>query len=161
MTTRRLKIALAASLAGNLFLLGLLGGMSLLGERKREHGPEGGRFAAVAEKLDPEDAEALRTLMRLRAETAKPRVEALRASRRAVEASLGRPDYDPEQVRAALAQARVQERALREELDAALIEFAAGLEPEERAAIAPLLRKGLRGWKGDRRDDERSRDGAR
>jgi uncharacterized membrane protein len=55
---------------------------------------------------------------------------------------MARPDYDPEAVRAALARARAQEAALRAEVDAALIPFAAGLDPEERAALAPLLRKG-------------------
>jgi uncharacterized membrane protein len=58
---------------------------------------------------------------------------------------LGRPDYDAEAVQAALTRVRAEETALRIDLDRTLLEFAARLEPEERAAMAPLLRKGGRG----------------
>lgn len=156
MTGRGLKIALAASLAGNLFLIGLIAGARVLGEDRKATAPppRPERVAAVAERLDPADAEALKELMRREGEEARPRVVALRAARREIELALGRPNYDPQAVRSALARAREEEAALRSELDTALLTFAAGLEPEERAAIAPLLRKGGRGGRGDRPREE-------
>lgn len=154
MNDRRLKITLAASLAGNLFLVGLIGGAVFTGDRDRgreDRRNKPGGFAAVAEQLDPADAQALRALMRAQSERTEPRVQAIRAAREQVEAAMSRPEYDPVAVRSTVAEVRSQEAALREELDDALIGFAAGLEPSERAAIAPLLRKGARGWRGDQR----------
>lgn len=156
MNAPRLKIALAASLAGNLFLLGLIAGTHLLGAGRhdREPSPRHGRFAAVAERLDPVDAEALRTLLRRTGEAAEPRALVLRTTRRELDAALGRPQYDPQAVRAALERMRAEEMSLRGEFDTALIGFAAGLEPDERRAIAPLLRNGGRGWRGERRKSD-------
>ena len=158
MRDRTLKIALAASLAGNLFLVGLIAGTRLLGEPKRDGGPpsrSGGRFAAVAERLDPADAQALREVMRREGEQAEPRVQALRAARRDLETAMGRPDYDPESVRAALARVRAEETSLRADLDGTLLEFAGRLEPEERAAMSPLFRKSGRGWRERPREERR------
>ncbi|MBW3560051.1 MAG: periplasmic heavy metal sensor [Proteobacteria bacterium] len=161
MRERTLKIALAASLAGNLFLVGLIAGTRLLGEHKREQGApsrSGGRFAAVVERLDPADAEALREVMRQEGEQAEPRVQALRARRRELETAMGRPDYDPIAVRTALARVRAEETALRADLDRTLLEFATRLEPEERVALSPLFRKSGRGWR-ERPNEGLSRSG--
>lgn len=149
MTGRTLKIALAASLTANLFLAGLIGGAVVLRDRHEEHKrpAQPSRFTSVMERLDPADAQALRELMGRKSEEAQPRVQALRAARRDVEAALGRPEYDPTAVQLALERVRAEETVLRREVDDALVEFAAGLEPEERVAIAPLLRKGGRGWR--------------
>lgn len=154
MTGRRLRIVLAVSLAANLFLVGLLVGTGLFRDRPR--GPRHAAFSQAVEQLDPADADALRALMRTEAEQARPRVQALRAARREVEALMSRPDYDPAAVRSAMTQVRIEETALRDNLDAALIEFAGRLDPEERAAVAPLLRKGGRGGRGDRSPADRA-----
>jgi uncharacterized membrane protein len=133
---------------------------ALVGDREKgraEHRDKPGRFAAIAEQLDPADAQALRTLMQRQSEATEPRVRAIRAAREQVQAAMSRPDYDPATVRAAVASVRTEEAALRQELDGALIEFAVGLEPAERAAIAPLLRKGARGWRGDQRGHDGKR----
>lgn len=146
MRDRTLKLALAASLAGNLFLVGLIAGAQLLGERREEREPgRPSRLAVAVQRLDPEDGAALRALMRAKSQSLRPRVQALRAERRAVEAALGRPDYEAAGVQAALARVRAEETALRIEVDRTLLDFATRLDPEERAAIAPLLRKGGRG----------------
>jgi uncharacterized membrane protein len=149
---RRLRILLALSLAANLFLGGLFIGGGLLRGERGERGSRHAAFARALEQLDPADAEALRTLMRTRGEQAEPRVQALRAARREVQALMARPDYDPAAVRAALTRVRIEETALRDNLDRDLVDFAARLDPEERAAITPLLRKGGRGWKSGRRE---------
>ena len=94
-------------------------------------------------------------LMRRKGEQVEPRVEALRAARRDVEAQLGRADYDREAVRAALERVRAEEVALRNDLDGTLLAFAERLEPDERAAIAPLFRKSGRGWRDPSRRERR------
>lgn len=150
MKGRRLQLLLAISLAVNLFLLGLMASSTVFRDRERAREPRRGSFAAAVEQLDPADADALRTLMRERGERAEPRVRALRDARKEAQALMSRPEYDPAAVRAAMTRVRVEEMALRNDLDASLIEFATRLEPEERAAIAPLMRRGGRGWRGDR-----------
>lgn len=144
MIGRGWKIAMAASLALNLFFVGLMAGGKLGGERTTADPPPArhARFAAALELMEPEEREALRALLRRTSEEARPQRQALRAAVQELDTVMARPDYDPRAVRAALARARAEEAALRAEVDAALIPFAAGLDPEERAALAPLLRKG-------------------
>jgi uncharacterized membrane protein len=138
---RRLApLALAASLAGNLFLGGLILGSKLRG------GPEDGRgapqrsarLADVSERLDPAEADALRNLLRERSEQAEPRLAAIRAARREVDAVMAQPSYDQAAARQALARVRAEEAALRGEVDEALLAFAVRLDPEERACPSPL-----------------------
>lgn len=143
MRGRALTIALAASLAGNLFLGGLI-----IGAQLRERGQEasapparGARLEALSERLDPPEAEALRELLRQRSEAAEPRLANLRVARRELDAVMAQPAYDPAAARAALARVRAEEVALRTEVDEALLQFARRLDSEERAALAPLLRK--------------------
>jgi uncharacterized membrane protein len=145
---------LVLSLAGNLFLGGLILGAGVLKGERGERGSRHAAFSRALEQLDSADAEALQTLIRSKGEQAEPRVQALRAARREVQALMARPDYDPAAVRAALTRVRIEEAALRDNLDRELIDFATRLDPEERAAIAPLLRKGGRGWRGARRSEE-------
>jgi uncharacterized membrane protein len=148
-----MRLLLAASLAGNLFLGGLILGAGVLKGRGPEQGRRHASYTQALEKLDPADAEALRELMRTRGERAEPRLQALREARRQVKALMSRPDYDPAAVRMALTRVRIEEMALRDNLDRDLIDFATRLDPEERAAIAPLLRKGGRGFRPERRSD--------
>ena len=153
MNGKRLRVLLALSLAANLFLGGVILGTGVLKGDRGGRGSRHASFPRALEQLDPADAEALRTLMRNRGEQAEPRVQALREARREVQALMARPDYDPAAVRTALTRVRIEETALRDNLDRDLIDFAARLDPEERAAVAPLLRKGGRGWRGDRRSE--------
>ena len=157
MKGRRLQLFLALSLALNLFLAGLIAGTGLLDRREHDRGGRHAAFDQAVRQLDPADAEALRTLMRTKGEQAEPRFRALREARREVQRRMSQPDYDPAAVRAAVTQVRVQEVALRDDLDRSLIDFAARLDPEERAAVAPLLRKSGRGLRprGSREDRRR------
>jgi uncharacterized membrane protein len=140
-----MRLLLALSLALNLFLGGSIVGALWAGERKEDKEPprKGQRgYMAAAERLDPDDAERLRTLLRQKADDARPRVEVLRAARREAEAAMAAPDYNPDAVRAALERARTEELALRREVDNAVIAFALTLEPEGREALAPVFRRG-------------------
>lgn len=156
MRGRALTIALAASLAGNLFLGGLIVGQHLRerGEAASGPPPRGNRLQALSERLDPPEAEALRELLRQRSEAAGPRLANLRVARRELDAVMAQPTYDSAAARAALARVRAEEVALRTEVDEALVQFAERLDPEERASLAPLLRKHRR-LRGGASDGER------
>lgn len=142
MTPGRLRLLLALSLALNLFLGGLIAGALFTGARERDRPhPRRPSYLAAADRLDPDDAERLRTLLRQKADDTRPRVEALRAARREASAAMAAPDYNPEAVRAALERARAEELALRREVDDAVIAFALTLDPEGREALAPIFRR--------------------
>ena len=146
----RARILLIASLALNLFLAGALGGLLWLDGRhgKGSHGRGGGRgFSAAAEQLSPDKREAFRALLHREAEEARPRVQVIRAARRQAAAAMAAEPYNPEAVRTALARASAEELALRADFERAVIEFAATLPPNERAAVGQALRKGPRGGK--------------
>lgn len=150
----RWRLLLAVSLALNLFLAGLIAGALATQARSPKRGPpRGNPYWAAAERLEADDAERLRSLLRQRAEDTRPRVRALRAARREAAAAMAAPDYDPAVVRAALARAQAEELALRREVDEAMIGFALTLDPDEREAIAPVFRRG-RGQGGRDRGGE-------
>jgi uncharacterized membrane protein len=149
-----MRLLLVLSLALNLFLGGSIVGALWAGDRKEDKEPprKGQRgYMAAAERLEGEDAERLRTLLRQKADDARPRVEVLRAARRDAEAAMAAPDYNPDAVRTALERARNEELALRREVDNAVIAFALTLEPEDREALAPVFRRG-KGHGGGGRD---------
>lgn len=156
MTSGRMRLLFALSLALNLFLGGLIAGALIArgGKDDKDHrrsGPRG--YMAAAERLDGADAERLRNLLRQKADDARPRVAVLRAARREAEAAMAAPDYNPDAVRAALERARTEELALRREVDNAVIAFALTLEPEDRQALAPMFRR-RKGHGGGGRDGE-------
>lgn len=146
MSDRTIRLGLAASLALNLFLAGLIAGAAMLGTRLRERPPPRSEsIDAVRQSLDPEDADRLTAALRRTARDNAPRVRALRAARREAEAAMKHPAYNPVAVGAAIARARTEELALRQAVDRTLIDFAGTLDPGERAALAPLLRRGRGG----------------
>jgi uncharacterized membrane protein len=147
--TARSRILLIASLALNLFLVGLLIGVFLNGPKREQadRGPPRGQrsFWAAAEQLDPVDREALHALLREEAEEARPRMQVARNARREAAALMAGESYDPAAVRAALQRARAEEFAVRQGLDQAIIAFSARLDSEERAAVGQAFRRGRRG----------------
>ena len=147
--TARSRILLIASLALNLFLVGLLIGVFMNGPRREhdERGPPRGQrsFWAAAEQLDPVDREAFHALLRQEAQEARPRMQVARSARREAASLMASEAYDPAAVRAALARARAEEFAVRDGLDQAIIAFSARLDAEERAAVGQAFRRGRRG----------------
>lgn len=149
---------LAVSLAFNLFLGGLIAGAMFAEARKDDRPPPRRQsYLAAADRLEADDAERLRTLLRQKADDARPRVQALRAARREAESAMAAPDYNPDAVRAALERARAEELALRRDVDNAVIAFALTLDPEDREALAPIFRRRGKGHPGGSRGGERER----
>ena len=156
MNGRRTQLALLLSLGLNLFLIGLIVGGLLTGlrsdtERRPRRGA--GHYWAASEKFDPADREAFQALLRGQAEANAPRLRVVRQARREAEQAVAGETFDPAAAQAALARAHREELAIRADVDAAVLQFASRLDPEERAALGEAVRrpKGRRGERRDRR----------
>ncbi|WEK41400.1 MAG: periplasmic heavy metal sensor [Candidatus Brevundimonas colombiensis] len=160
MTNKTLKIALAVSVALNLFAVA--GGVTyIVGrdkiERRIEEQRRGGRegpLADVLAGLDPAVRQRVRATLRETALTARPDFEAARAARREAIAVAGQPTLDAPRVQALLEQSRDAEMRGRQRLERGAVALLATLTPEERKAMTPLLQR-----KGGARRDAARHDG--
>lgn len=139
------RVALVASLALNLLILGIVGG-AMLGHRDRpphaalgpgDHGPYG---RALAEA----DREALRAAIRAEAPRIRETRRAVRQGFRDLLAALRAAPYDHGQVVAVMEaqQARVHEQAAL--MRGLMLDRVAAMSPEERAAFADRLERVIR-----------------
>ena len=144
MNGRRLQLALLLSLGLNLFLVGLLvGGLLMKPRGKAESGrPRGaGHYWAAAAAVDPADRAAFQDLLRQESREAAPRLNAMRQARREARNAVSGGNFDPAAAQAALARAHAEEFAVRRDVDAAVLAFAARLYPDERAALGEAMRR--------------------
>lgn len=153
------KVALAVSLACNLFVLGAVAGV--MGARMRVEQPRpaaapggGNPLMRAGDQLAPEQRGAYRARLRLAAMSAQPRAREAREARMEAARLLSQPELDRIAVAQALERARTAELAVREALEGAVVDFAAGLDASERSLIAAGLRRpppGGRDARGGRR----------
>lgn len=140
-----LVIALVASVALNLFAAAagatLLVGRDRVEQRVEEQRRPGRRvpFFAALEGLDPAVRERVRDAMRTSARAAHDDFEQARSTRRAAVEKAGAEGFDAPAVQALLAQSREAELRGRARLENDMIALFSTLEPEERAALAPML----------------------
>lgn len=141
---RTVWIALSASLALNVFLIGAGAGFVLShhGPPPFGAGPHGLR--AAAGRLSAQDREGLRRVLRAQAAQNAPAIAAARADAHAVADLLRRTPFDEAAARARLAAARAEEAGARERVETALLDYAASLAPEERAQLADIFEHGPR-----------------
>jgi uncharacterized membrane protein len=154
MTSRALKIALAVSVALNLFAV--VGGASLwVGlskERDRieaQHRPaRAGSPMRLIDQLDPDVRERVRDRLRASALAARPDFEDARLKRRqAIE--MGRSaTFDAARARTLLEESRNAEIRGRARLEADAVALLATLEPDDRRALSEILARRGRaaGW---------------
>jgi uncharacterized membrane protein len=145
LNARTLKIALAASVALNLFAVAA-GATLLVGragvERRIEaqhRAPRDRSFMAVVEGLDPAVRERVRETLRASARAARPDFEETRLKRRQATAMARSADFDPAEVSALLEQSRAAELRGRARLEADAVGVLATLEPDDRAALSEIL----------------------
>lgn len=145
MNARTLKIALAASVALNLFAVAA-GATLLVGradvERRIEsqhRSPRDHPFMTVVEGLDPEVRDRVREALRASARAARPDFEETRSKRRQATALVRSPDFDPAEVSALLEQSRAAELRGRARIEADAVALLATLEPDDRAALSEIL----------------------
>jgi uncharacterized membrane protein len=149
-TSRGIKIALAVSVALNLAVAGLaLGARMADGPR---HGmPRDLSFGPFSEALSDQDRRALRRSLAERAGEFRESRQAARAEFEALLVALRAEPFDPPTLKGALAAIEARS-AQRLELGRDLIETRLiSMTPEERAAFADRLERGLRrgGGKSD------------
>ena len=147
MTSKSLKIALAVSVALNLFAVA--GGITYVVNRdrierriedQRRPGREG-PLAEVLADLDPAVRQRVRTALRDSALAARPDFEAARAARREAIEIAGQPTLDATRVESLLEQSRAAEMRGRTRLENGAVAVLATLTPEERKALAPILQR--------------------
>ena len=147
MTSKSLKIALAVSVALNLFAVA--GGITYVVNRDRierriEDQRRPGRERPLAEvlaDLDPAVRQRVRTALRESALAARPDFEAARAARREAIDVAGQPTLDAARVESLLEQSRSAEMRGRTRLENGAVAVLATLTPEERKALAPILQR--------------------
>lgn len=145
MTPRSLKIALAASVALNLFAVAA--GATLFVARAQvedrvdaQHRPaRAGSPMRLVDQLDPAVRERVRDTLRASALAARPDFEEARLKRRqAVE--MGRSaTFDTARATALLEQSRTAELRGRARLEADAVALLATLEPDDRRALSEIL----------------------
>lgn len=149
MSGRSLKIALAASVALNLFALGagaaFFVSRAKIDERvaeQRRPGREGG-FPQLVSQLSTEVRREVRASMRSVALSARPDFEAAREARRQAVEAAREPRMDVARVQALLDESRTAEMRGRARLEGGAIAMLEKLDLEDRQALAQLLaRKG-------------------
>lgn len=145
MSSRTLKIALAASVALNLFAVAA--GATLLVARAdverrieaQHRAPRHRSFMTVIEGLDPAVRERVRETLRASAREARPDFEETRLKRRQATALVRSGEFDPDRVSVLLEESRAAELRGRARLEADAVAVLATLEPDDRAALSEIL----------------------
>lgn len=145
MTSSRIKVALAASLALNLFIVGAVAGAAGMQARLSKKVPETstrGNASALmraAEVLPEGKREQYHARLKAEGEKAQADFRAARAARVKASALIAAPNYDQSRIEALLAEARTHDVAARTRFESAVIEFAATLTPAERKVLGERL----------------------
>ncbi len=147
---RTLTLALVASVALNLFVIGAVVGVLILGHRLREAANGANRpgqpLWTAADTLRPEQQRAYRQVLRGEAAGVGGQMRQARQARRAAWADLGAEPLDGPAVSRRLAEARALEMTAREGVEDRIVAFAATLPPADRAELAKgLARTGMGG----------------
>ena len=140
-----LRIAFAASLLGNVFACGAIGGG--LWVLERQPGPQlnaaqGRPVRAAGQALPPADRLRFQETIRQILVDGRDLQRVAASDRRSAAALFARPDFDASAVSALLEQARTADITLQSRIDNAAIGFAATLPADERAILAAGLERG-------------------
>jgi uncharacterized membrane protein len=162
MNSMWVKIALAVSLAVNLFIIGAGAGAAFQRHRMvemRVAPVPGNPMMRAGDGLAPPEREAYRMRMRQAGLANQPLLAANRAARQKVVDAFSAPNFDAAAAESALAASRDAENTARTQLENAVVEFAKGLNADERRTLAEGLRQppmggrgGGRGGRGGRRN---------
>lgn len=159
MTSRSLKIALAVSVALNVFAVAAGAAVWVAREKIENrvadaHRPGRGEPVwNVVERMDPAVRDQVKQRLRGTAMQAKPDFEEARAARREAIALTGAPTFDPVAVAALLERSRASEMRGRSRLEAGAVETLGQLSPADRKALAPILSR-HRPHRDDRKPDK-------
>lgn len=146
MSPKALRIALAASVAVNLFAVAA-GTTVWVGRDKVERRIEAAERAprdrspmqVVVSRLDPQVRQRVRQTLKASALAAKPDFDEARLKRRAAVDLAAAPDYDPARAHTLLQESRAAEMRGRARLEADAVQLLSTLEPADRQALSELL----------------------
>lgn len=145
MTSRNLKIALAVSVALNVFAAASVAAVWVTREKVEEKVAEARRPGRgepvwdVVERMDPAVRDQVKRELRATAMLARPDFEEARAARREAIALTGAATFDPVAVAGLLERSRASEMRGRSRLEAGAVETLRQLSPADRKALAPIL----------------------
>lgn len=145
MTSSRIKIALAASLALNLFVIGAVAGAAGMQARLHTKAPatstRGSTSALMraAEVLPETKRDLYIARLKTEGENAQADFKAARAARIRASELIAAPTYDQPRIAALLAEARTHDVRARTRFETAVIAFAATLTPQERKTLGERL----------------------
>jgi uncharacterized membrane protein len=166
MTTRKLSIFLAISVALNLFAVAA--GVTVWAAVKRhdariaEAPPNGGRgpLRELVQDLDPATRDRVKASLRASALAARPDFEAGRAARRRAVELASAATLDPAAVQAALEESRAAEMRGRARLEADAVALLQTVSPADRVVLGRILqRRGATKGEGEKAGEKR--DGGR
>lgn len=147
MSNRTLMIALAISLALNLFAVaaGVTAWISREAAEERVEDVRASRdrmpLMAIIDTIDPAQREPVRAELRAAALSARPDFHEAREARRQAIALTESEDFDPAAVSALLEQSRASELRGRARLEVEAVRILSELSPEDRARMSALLRR--------------------
>lgn len=156
MTARTLKIALAVSVALNVFAVAAAGTLYVNRaqvERRvaDEHrSPREGSPMSLIDRLSEPARPGVRAAMRASALAARPDFEEARARRREAIALTISTDFDAARVSALLEQSRAAEQRGRARLEAGAVELLGTVSAEDRVILSDILKRRGRDHKSDR-----------
>jgi len=146
------KVALAVSLAVNLFVIGI--GVGAWGQKHRmdgmRRGPAGNPMMRLSEQLSPDKQQAFRQRMREVAIANQADARVSREARKTLVEVFSAPTFDAAAATQALAAVRQAETAGRTGMEAAMVDFAKGLNADERKALAQNLARPFGPGRGGR-----------
>jgi uncharacterized membrane protein len=148
MDGRGFKIALAVSLVVNVFVIGAVAGFLLAPMVTPPGGPPLKSPTILAgEQLNPEDRAEFHQMLSDVSQATGPTVLDARLARRELYQLLKVEPFDHNGATAAMARARADDQQVRARMDEAVLDFAAKLSPQERAALAEGFRRAvLKHW---------------
>lgn len=137
---RTIKIALAASVLLNIFLVAaLIGGVASIHRRSgHEIGPRSLRIAGA--ELPRDARRAFRRHLRAARRAAAPQIAASRAARQQAAALLEQRVLDRHALEETLAKARAADFAARAQMEAGAVDFIVDLAPADRMRLAQAMR---------------------
>jgi uncharacterized membrane protein len=155
---KTLKIALAASVALNLFGIATVGTIWVAHERAerrieaQQRPARTGSTMSLIGQLSPEVRQRVRQTLKASALAAKPDFEEARSKRRAAIELSASPQFDPARVRALLGESRAAELRGRARLEADSVQLFGTLSPEDRAVLSQILSRRGKTAPRDRQD---------
>ena len=134
------KRLLIASLAGNLFLVGLSAGVGMMAWRLATERPQPRANLYLASRALPTaEKDRMRQIMRAHAVEARPDMEAAGAARHEASALMKAPTYNAPAIADALGKAREADKNARAKMDEGLVAYLGGLDQPHRAVLVDAM----------------------